>query len=202
MKKSEYDLLKKQVNKTNQKIKEIEKKYGKKSWAINYLYEKLDTNLVQGISKYGRVRLNKKMSEGQIQAIKKSIENFSKSSTSKVTGIEKAIRKTKSSLKATLGDMESPISNREIEKLYGLLEDKETRDLTEKIGASTLWVATKEAKDRNLTFERYVSNVNKRSELDLKEKEDIIFLRDVFEDYTGRSVSDSEISEIFNNLKL
>ena len=202
-KSKDYENLKKKVAIANKRIRAIEKVYGEESWAINQLYDKIkDKEFVNGINKNGLIRINKTMSDAQLKAIEKATYNFLGSSTSKLGGIQKAIRATKKGLAGALGDKEHPISNRDINKLYDLVQDKEKRDLTEKIGASTLWTETRHAKDKDLTFGRYFRNVDKRGDIELKDKDDMKFLIDLFEDYTGKKVSEEEAKRIIETFKL
>lgn len=202
-KSKDYEKLKKDVAIANKRIRNIERVYGEESWAINQLYTKIrDKELVNGINKNGLIRTNKNMSDVQLRAIQKATKEFLDSETSKLGGIKQAIRSVKKGLKGALEDKEHPISNRDINKLYDLVKDKEKRDLTEQIGASTLWRATRHAKDKDLTFKRYYKNVSKNSDVVLKDKNDVKFLQDVFEDYTGRKVSKEEIEDIISSFNL
>lgn len=202
-KSKDYEKLKRDVAIANKRIRNIERVYGEESWAINQLYTKIrDKELVNGINKNGLIRTNKNMSDVQLRAIQKATKEFLDSETSKLGGIKQAIRSVKKGLKGALEDKEHPISNRDINKLYDLVKDKEKRDLTEQIGASTLWRATRHAKDKDLTFKRYYKNVSKNSDVVLKDKNDVKFLQDVFEDYTGRKVSKEEIEEIISSFNL
>ena len=202
-KSKDFEQLKKEVAIANKRIRNIERVYGENSWAINQLYGKIsDKKLYNGINKRGLIRVNKTMSDVQLKAIQKATKEFLDSDTSKLGGIKHAIRNVKKGLKGALEDKEHPISNRDINKLYDLVKDKEKRDITEQIGASTIWRATKHAKDKNLSFDRYFKNINKRSDADIKDKEDLKFLKDVFEDYTGRQVSEEEVLEIFDRFNL
>lgn len=202
-KSKDYEKLKKDVAIANKRIRKIENVYGEESWAINQLYDKIkDKELVNGINKNGLIRANKNMSEVQLRAIQKATREFLDSETSKLGGIKQAIRNVKKGLKGVLEDKDHPISNKDINKLYDLVKDKEKRDLTEQIGASTLWRATKHAKDKDLNFKRYYKNVSKRSDVVLKDENDVKFLQDLFEDYTGKKVSKKEIEEIISSFNL
>ena len=205
----DYEVLKKEVNIANKRIRALNKRYGEKSWATNQLYNKINTETIKGINKRGYIRINKTMSDIQLKAIAKATSIFKESKTSKLTGVSDTIRKVKKGLQATLGDYQGkdtesdvkPITIKDINKLYNLVQDREKRDLTEQIGASTLWRITKEAKDKNRSFKRFVSKINRQSDADIKDKEDLKFLKDLFTDYTGREVSEEEFTIILEKLK-
>lgn len=185
-----YDALRKKVLQANKAIERIEKKYGENSWGVNRLYNKLDNEVYKGITKGGRIRLNKTMSDVQLKAIEKQTNNFLEhKATSTLRGIENVKKEVKSSLKATLGDIANDITDAEINKLYDLVEDKDKRDTTERIGASTIWTTITEAKD---TFKSgiesgddYINLVQKRSNAKLSE-EDKDFLEEIYLKYFNK----------------
>ena len=183
MKTSEYDLLKKQIDKVNKRIRNIESKYGEKSWAINKLYEKLDSDMVNGINRRGYVRVNKSMSNIQLKAIEKASREFLESKTSTLTGIKSTIKDVKESLRATFSDMEHPLSTTDINKLYDLVEDKDKRDRTQEIGASEIWATLIQSKEQNLSFNKFYNLIENRSNIGLKEEDDIKFLEDIYNNY-------------------
>ena len=174
--------LKKDVAKANKRIRSIESHYGEKSWAINQLYDKIDTKVVQGINKNGLIRVNKNMSDIQLRNIQKATNEFMNSKTSKISGIKSVVKDVKRSLQATYGDIDRPISDKEINILYDLVEDKDKRDITEKIGASTIWDNTVNAKDYNLSKDKYIELINNQSNVVLTKK-DKAFLEDIYNRY-------------------
>ena len=185
-KNKDYEKLKKDVARVNKAITRIENKYGEGSWSTRRLYEKLDNESYNAITKSGRVRVNKNMSDIQLKAIEKSVSNFLNSKTSTLKGIKGTIKDVKSSLKATLGDMNNEISDRDINKLYDLVEDKDKRIDTERIGASTIWTTLTEAKENEIeNVNKYYDLVEKRGNIKLSE-EDKDFLEDIYLRYFNK----------------
>lgn len=179
---SDYNKLVRDVRIANQRIQRIQNRYGESSWAINELYNKIDNNLVNGVSQLtGNIKVSKSMSEIQLRAIEKATNTFLKSETSKLRGIKKTIKNTKESLQRTFGDEANRISDREINTLYDLVEDKNKRTITEQIGASTVWAKTIQAKEQNLTFNEYKSLFE--SDTEVKDPEIREFLRDTYNKY-------------------
>lgn len=179
---SDYNKLVRDVRIANQRIQRIQNRYGESSWAINELYNKIDNNLVNGVSQLtGNIKVSKSMSEIQLRAIEKATNTFLKSETSKLRGIKKTIKNTKESLQRTFGDEANRISDREINTLYDLVEDKNKRTITEQIGASTVWAKTIQAKEQNLTFNEY-TNLFKDG-TDIKDPEIREFLKDTYSKY-------------------
>lgn len=183
----DYEKLKKDVARANKAITRIENKYGENSWGVNRLYNKLDNDTYNAISKSGRVRINKNMSDIQLKAIEKQVNNFLEhKATSTLRGINQVKKDVKSSLKATLGDNGVEITDAEINKLYDLVEDKDKRTTTENIGASTIWTTMVEAKETGITDEnKYFELVEKRGNLTLNE-EDKDFLEEIYLKYFNR----------------
>ena len=188
-----YDSLKKKVLRANKAIERIEKKYGEDSWGVNRLYNKLDNETFKGITKSGRIRLNKNMSDVQLKAIEKATNNFlDNKKTSTLKGIKATIKEVKTGLKGTLGDNEHQLTDREINKLYDLVADKDKRVTTEQIGASTIWTTLIEAKEKyeagDTNFENidtYYDLVEKRGDLELSE-DDKDFLEEIYLKYFNK----------------
>ena len=188
-----YDSLKKKVLRANKAIERIEKKYGEDSWGVNRLYNKLDNESFKGITKSGRIRLNKNMSDVQLKAIEKATNNFlDNKKTSTLKGIKGTIKDVKTSLKGTLGDNEHQLTDREINKLYDLVADKDKRVTTEQIGASTIWTTLVEAKEKyekgDTSFDNidvYYDLVEKRGDLKLSE-DDRDFLEEIYLKYFSK----------------
>lgn len=185
-----YDNLRRKVNQANKAIERIEKVYGEDSWGVSRLYNKLDNEVFKGITKGGRIRLNKTMSDVQLKAVEKATNNFLEhKATSTLKGIKNTKKEVKATLKATLGDIGNDISDREINKLYDLVEDKDKRDYTQKIGASTIWTTLVESKDvdRNTinNTDEYINLVEKRANITLNE-EDKDFLEEIYLKYFNK----------------
>lgn len=192
-KNKDFEKLKKQVLRANKAIERIEKKYGEDSWGVNRLYNKLDNETYKGITKTGKIRLNKNMSDVQLKAIEKATNNFlDHKKTSTLKGIKGVIKEVKTSLKGTLGDKEHEISDAEINKLYDLVDDKDKRVTTEQIGASTIWTTLVEAKEKYQAGDKsfddidvYYDLVEKRGDIELSE-DDKDFLEEIYLKYFNK----------------
>lgn len=183
----DFENLKKRVQIANKRIRRIENVYGEKSWAIKQLYDKLDVEAIMGINKKGLIRVNKNMSKIQLNAIEKATTIFLSPSTktSTLRGIKGVIKGVKKSLKATYGDIDRPMTDKEVNVLYDLVEDRNKRDTTEHIGASTIWNETVNAKDNNISLDRYIELIEGKSNVILNE-EDKLFLEDIYKRYMNK----------------
>lgn len=183
----EFAKLKRDIVRANKAITRIENKYGENSWGVKHIYDKLDNDVFKGITKGGRIRATKTMSDEQLRGIQKQVDRFLNDyKTSTLTGIRGVIKEVKTSLKATLGDKQHDISDAEINKLYDLVKDRDKREDTERIGASTIWTTITEAKETNIQDEdEYFKLVEKRKNAKLSE-EDKDFLEEIYLKYFNK----------------
>lgn len=178
----DYNELVKNVKIANQRIQKIQNRYGEDSWAINELYNKINNKNLKAISdKTGGIKINKSMSDIQLKMIDKATQEFLGSKTSTLRGVKSAIKTTKNSLKATFGDEAHKISDKEINFLYDLVEDKNKRDLTENIGASEVWAKLIQAKEENLKLSEFRELFSE--DIDINEKDTKAYLREIYYKY-------------------
>lgn len=185
MNNKEYRELYKQIALANQRISRIEQKYGQESWAINKLYEKLDNKVIKGITLGGRIQLNRNMSKTQINAIRRATDEFLKSKTSTLTGIRQAKNNMIQGIKESLSDNKKhvEITDEDANKLYQILEDDNTRDTAEKVGASFLWKFLISAKEKNMNKNDFISTVKNHLDADRIDKDTRQDLIDIYNKY-------------------
>lgn len=144
----QYNNIRKEVDKANKRIRRIQAKYGDKAWAVANLTEKLDRQpLINAINPYsGEIKLNKRMSDATLNAVRSATNEFLKSKTSTLRGIKEAKENMIASLKSSLSTDDIELTDKEAQALYRIVEDKNLRDTAEYIGASQLWDLMIEAK--------------------------------------------------------
>ena len=153
---AQYNKIKKDVSIANQRIRRIQAKYGDNAWAVANLTDKLDNKVIQAISPYsGEIRINKKMSDAQLNAIRSATDEFLKSKTSKLSGIKQAKANMISSLRSSLSTEDVELTDKEAQALYRLVEDKNLRTTAEYIGASKLWALLIDAKAKRATEDEW-----------------------------------------------
>lgn len=141
--------LQKEIHKANQRITRVESRYGEGAWAIRELYGKLDTSVAKAITPFGQIRITKDMSQAQLNLVRRTVKEFLKSKTSTLTGIRQTRNNIMSGLKQSLSATEDiKLTDKEIEALFKLVEDKDTRSTVEKIGASTMWKLLIDAREK------------------------------------------------------
>lgn len=153
----DYEKLLKDIRKANQRIQKIQGRYGESSWAVNQLYEKIDNNNINGISTLtGNIRISRNMSDIQLKAIRKATNIFLNSQTSTLRGVRKAINNMQEALKKNYSDINKPLSDKDAEKLYNIIENRDIRNTVEQIGASETWTRTLRAKEQNLSKDKFI----------------------------------------------
>ena len=186
-----YENLQKEVHKANQRIERLTNAFGERSWATIGLYNKLEDKKVLGLTRYGYVRINKKMSDVRLKYIEQAVKQFNEeNTTSTVRGARQAIKNTKEALKAHFSALETGdngevitknLSDEEVGRLYKIVEDKDLRDMSETFNPSETWARMIQAKEQNLSYDAFAelfsedANIN---DLDVKE-----YLREIYDMY-------------------
>lgn len=181
----DYNELVKNIRIANQRIQKIQNRYGENSWAINELYKNIDNKFIHAVSgKTGGIKIDKSMSDVQLRMVQKATKLFLKDyKTSGLVGIRHAIESTKKSLQATYGEQFNEITDKEVNFLYDLVEDKNKRDLTENIGASQVWAKLIQAKEQNLKLSEFRDLFENMDNVDLREKDTREYLREIYYKY-------------------
>lgn len=160
----DYRALQRKVRIANQRITRIEQRYGEGAWAVHGLYGKLDTVYGKAITPFGRIRITPDMSQAQLNLVQRSVNEFlsPKTKTSTLTGIRQAKANMISGLQKSLSStQEVELSDREMQALYRLVEDKDTRTTVEKIGASDLWKLLIDARVKKTNKTDFLAKVKK-----------------------------------------
>lgn len=112
-----FNELKKLSKRANQRIVRLERRYGKDTWGIKYLKEKLNIEPLQAWTKTGRVKINKQMTVSQLKATIKATNQFLQSPTSTTRGIKKSKKKAIETLRTRYSTDVSDITFEEAESL-------------------------------------------------------------------------------------
>lgn len=180
---ADYKQLQKEVSKANQRIARIQSKYGDSAWATNNLYAKLDNKLINAINPYsGSIKLRKNMNQAQLNAVRRATKEFLSSKTSTLRGISQVKKDVRDSLRASLSDDNIQLTDKEVQALYRLVEDKDLQTTVDYVGASTLWRLIIDAKQKNMNerdWNKVLRDYNiSGNDLDLKKD-----LSRIFNDY-------------------
>ena len=144
----DFKLAQKQVQKVNERLKSLERKFekGKGTWSVKLLRDKMDTEKI-GAWKNNRLRVTKDMTRTQLISIQRSSSQFLKSKTSTKSGIHEVREETKKSLYKTLKLQDDELTMADIDDFYSILGDADTRAFlkTDVMGASALQIAISDA---------------------------------------------------------
>ena len=158
---SELQQQAKQLSKqVNQQILRLEREAKGDTLAIMHLRNKLDTKTVEGWTKSGRVRFNKKMDTEQLKSIMTAMEQFKKEKTSTIKGLKQELSKTRNlsgDKSFTYQDMLD----------YQIITTDLEGWITQHMKASKYYHISKWAKEKGKTKDEYVDILIKASE-DLK----------------------------------
>ena len=148
------------VDKANRRLKGLKNAGYSGTYASKKLANRLDTKVLKAITKTGKIKLNKNLTNTQLKGIQKATKQFLDSKTSKVSGIKEVKRSTLESLKATLSKDVS-LSELEIEDAYEMLSDKDFDyfNQEDRIGASTMWALIEDAIEYEKTEEGFISSL-------------------------------------------
>ena len=163
-----YNELKKLSKTANQRILEIERRYGSKSWAVKKLNERLEVQNLQALSSTGRIKVSKGYSETQMKAIIKATKNFLKSETSTLRGIKKVSNQLKKNIRKTVSSDERQVSDEDIETLYSIFEDDDIDWLTKYVPPSDVWTAIQDAKENQDTFDEFIDRTNIKYRIEME----------------------------------
>lgn len=168
-----YNQIRLEVKRANQRLVRLERAYGTNTWASKKLQSRLNTEIVNGWTESGRIKLNKSMSISQLKAVAKATKLFNNSKTSTVKGVKETIKNTKTGLRKILEDG-IKIEDSEIETIYDLMSDDYLRELSEFIPPSDLAVILQESKEKYDSEENFIKRIENYIELgndlDIKNK--------------------------------
>ena len=178
------------IKKANKRIRAIENRYGKESWAVKKLKSRLQDQ--NNILKSGLISTRKNVSKLEQKATLKAINQFLESKTSKITDVNKIEKRIKSNIKEYTsirnkkGEIIETATREDIENLYRLFEDKDFKDLSKYIPPSDIQIFVENVvrqKRKNTSEEDskkyFIDQVKKYSDvgndLDIKKTIDKLF---------------------------
>ena len=170
--------LEKQVLKdvavANARLKSLERKYQSGTWASRKLMNRLDKSVLNAWQG-GRIKIRKDMTNTQLRAVEKAINQFLVSKTSTKKGIGEVKQSTLDSLKITLSKTQE-MTDEEVEQAYEMLGDSDFDyfNKSDRIGASALWVLIDDAIESNMSESTFVDILSRymdfSNDLDAKER--------------------------------
>ena len=163
----EYRQLQKDIKIVNQRIQKIQNKYGEQTWSISRLRNKLISDNYNYISSVtGNVILKKDMSDVELRYVARAVNTFKKSvATTTLRGMKSTIKKTREGIKKHYAKLGEELSDFDVLKLYEIVEDKELRDMSEKLNPSIVWARMIQAKETNLGSNEFADLFESRANI-------------------------------------
>ena len=140
-------------------------KFTKGTWATSKLSGRIGKNYNK---KDNRVKINKNMTKTELIKVRKASLQFLESGTSTSSGIREVQDNIKKGIKREIG-----VTDKQAEKLYEMIYDKDFKDLSRKIPPSDLWALSADTIDGNFSKEQFIDQIKNYAEsgndLDIKE---------------------------------
>lgn len=152
-----FNELKKLSKRANQRIVRLEREFGKDTWAVKTLKEKLEAEPLQAWTKSGRIKANSKMTLIQMKATIKATKSFLNNKTSTKKGIKEAKKKAIQTLKIRFSTVVNDITYKEAEALTSFFEDEEVNRITNFIPGSDVLAIIEESREKNTNYETFAS---------------------------------------------
>lgn len=147
-----YEELKRVAKQVNRRLLNIERRYGRISWAGKVLQNKLSIDKLGGKAwtKGNRVAVKRGLTSEQYKYILKRLNRFLNAETSKIRGIENVKKKQLDLLKDWFDDDNKNIylSDEDAENIYGLWEDEDIDTLPDDVRYELIYGITKEVSNR------------------------------------------------------
>lgn len=177
-----YRETKNQVDRTNKRLRNLERQGFQGTWASRRLLDKLNIRKLKGKKlleegKYGKkIQLSKDLNVTQLIAINQATKNFLKSKTSTSRGINETRESVIKSLQKTFGEFDDEVDYDMAEVLYSLFDETEFEDISQYSNASIVWtdiidfmkkdIGELDLIDRLMTY----GNVDYNHDKDLRDK--------------------------------
>lgn len=147
-----YEELKRVAKQVNRRLLNIERRYGRISWAGKVLQNKLSIDKLGGKAwtKGNRVAVKRGLTSEQYKYILKRLNRFLNAETSKIRGIESVKKKQLDLLKDWFDDDKKNIylSDEDAENIYRLWEDEDIDTLPDDVRYELIYGITKEVSNR------------------------------------------------------
>lgn len=155
-----YTELKKLSKRANQRIVRLEREFGTENLAIRNLRDKLAIEPLHAWTFKGRVKVNKSMTEIQMQATIKATNQFLNPNLSTITGIKKAKKKAIETLRVRFSTDVKDLTTEEAEVLYNIFTDKDVNQITNFVQGSDALAVTDNAVEQKQSFNDFVAVMN------------------------------------------
>ena len=167
------------VSKANARLDALQRRFKSGTWASKKLANRLSAGKLKMWTRQGKINLNKRMTNTQLLAVNKAVNQFLKSKTSTKQGISDVRERTIETLRRTLSDEVEELTYDEAETYYEMFGDNDFDTLADKIPSSALQNIIIDAIDEDDSLNDFIQRL---------------------EDYSGLSMNDLDLRERANRL--
>lgn len=168
--------LQRQLELVNTKLNRLDRSGSYGSYASKKLLKRV---IGQRGIKYNRGKKQKitidlkNLNISQMRYYSKLFDEFNRSKTSSVIGIEDVREQTRESLKQTLGQItDLDINDQDVDDFYSLVADEDFRYLADKTGDSEMYILIQTAKEKGWGKEKFVTTIGQYLKVNNKQARD------------------------------
>lgn len=147
----------------NERLRKLQKWGRYDTWASKQLISRLDVGKLNLLDKEGLINLDKikYLTQTQLTNVNKAMDQFLKSKTKTIQGINAVVRKKRQDLieKSDNAQWVKSLTNKEVEDLYRVFDDEEFKNLSEKIKYELIWNKVVEAKQKGLSEQEFIDEL-------------------------------------------
>lgn len=165
-----YRELVRKTGQANKRLREIRREFGSLGWAGSKLKEKTEFKLVNTWRSKG-VKVSKSLTETQMKATLKALNDFLSSKTSTVKGIKRTIKKQQNTLRKTFSNDFREMTVEESKTMYKFFEDEDFNYVTKFLPSDELINLLMDSKDADDTKDAFLKRVE--SYINIGEDDDL-----------------------------
>lgn len=172
----------------NERLRKL-KRWGRyDTWASKQLITRLDSGKLNILTKDGLIDINKiqNLNQTQMTNINKAMDQFLRSKTKSIQGINAVVRKKRQDLieKSDNAGWVKSLTNKEVEDLYRIFDDEEFNNLSEHIKYEQIWNKVIEAKEKDFTEEDFIEELQLYTDPAVMNDEDVLdSMRSIYNKY-------------------
>lgn len=163
--------LKSAAREANKRLYQLHKHYPNDTWSERILYDRVNIKY-SGLTPTGRVKANKKMTDTEMKASLKAVQDFLNDKRSTVEGLEETKEKLNRSISESLQENIEGLTAEDADNLVQLFEDENAKDVMRFIEPSDLFRMVTEAKQEKITQKGFIDMA--RDYIDFSENRGIV----------------------------
>lgn len=172
----------------NERLRKLQRWGRYDTWASKQLITRLDSGKLNILTKDGLIDINKiqNLNQTQMTNINKAMDQFLRSKTKSIQGINAVVRKKRQDLieKSDSAQWVKSLTNKEVEDLYRIFDDEEFKNLSEHIKYEQIWNKVVEAKEKDFTEEEFIEELQLYTDPKVMNDDDVLdSMRSIYNKY-------------------